>query len=143
MEAVQHGNTVKVHYTGKLSDGEVFDSSVNREPLEFKIGAGQLIPGFENGVMGMKTGESKTITLEPAQAYGDRHDNLVVEFAKADFPENIVPSVGLALQLSNPDGNTLNAVITEVGEDSVTIDANHPLAGKTLVFEIELLEIKT
>ena len=142
MKEARVGDLVSVHYTGKLVSGEVFDSSRNREPLEFKLGNRELITGFEAGVVGMKPGESKSLTLLPAEAFGDRREDLVVELPKDEFPQHIDPSVGLQLKLTNAGGTDLTVVITDVGNESVTLDGNHPMAGKTVVFDIELLEIK-
>ena len=141
MGQAQEGDTVKVHYTGKLDNGLVFDSSQDREPLEFKIGAGQVIPGFEKGIIGMEVGQSKTVKLPPEEAYGPQREELIAEVKKADIPENIKPSVGQRLSLRQPDGNTVNVTISDVNEESITLDANHSLAGKTLIFDIELVEI--
>jgi peptidylprolyl isomerase len=141
MGQAQEGDTVKVHYTGKLDNGMVFDSSQDREPLEFKIGAGQVIPGFEKGIIGMEVGQSKTVKLPPEEAYGPQREELIAEVKKADIPENIKPSVGQRLSLRQPDGNTVNVTISDVNEESITLDANHSLAGKTLIFDIELVEI--
>ena len=142
MKEARVGDLVSVHYTGKLVSGEVFDSSRNRDPLEFKLGNRELITGFEAGVVGMKPGESKSLTLLPAEAFGDRREDLVVELPKDEFPQHIDPSVGLQLKLTNAGGTDLTVVITDVGNESVTLDGNHPMAGKTVVFDIELLEIK-
>ncbi|MBD3381188.1 MAG: peptidylprolyl isomerase [candidate division Zixibacteria bacterium] len=141
MGQAQEGDTVKVHYTGKLDNGMVFDSSQDREPLEFKIGAGQVIPGFEKGIIGMEVGQSKTVKLPPEEAYGPQREELIAEVKKADIPENIKPSVGQRLSLRQPDGNTVNVTVSDVNEESITLDANHSLAGKTLIFDIELVEI--
>jgi len=141
MSQAKEGDKVKVHYTGKLEDGTVFDSSENRPPLEFEIGKGNVIPGFESGVVGMELNGKKTVTIEPDDAYGQRRDELTVEVTKADFPEDITPDVGQQLQIKRPDGNVIDVAITKVEGDKVTLDANHPLAGKTLVFDIELVEI--
>ncbi len=141
MKSAGDGNTVKVHYTGTLDNGNVFDSSREGEPLEFTIGSGQLIKGFEDTVMGMTAGDAKTVKIPAAEAYGDYKDELIITINKDQFPENISPDEGLQLDLKSPDGNVLNAVVTTVGEDSVTLDANHPLAGQDLTFNIELLEI--
>jgi FKBP-type peptidyl-prolyl cis-trans isomerase 2 len=122
--------------------GEVFDSSKDRDPLEFTLGNQELLAGFEEGVVGLKPGESKTVTLEPEEAFGDRQEDLVLEVAKNEFPQHINPTVGLQLRLTNSSGDALTAVITEVGKESVTVDGNHPMAGQTVVFDIELLEIK-
>ena len=136
------GDTVKVHYTGKLEDGTIFDSSRDREPFELTIGSGDAIPGFEKSIVGMAIGDTKTITIPPEEAYGPRRDNLVMTVSKDEFPPNITPSVGQQLQMKRANGNIVNVTITDVMQDSVTFDANHPLAGKTLIFEIELVEIK-
>jgi peptidylprolyl isomerase len=135
------GDKVKVHYTGKLKDGTVFDSSEGRPPLEFTLGQGKIIPGFEKGVMGMGPGDKKTITVPPGDGYGESRDELIVKVNKSHFPENIDPSVGKQLQVTQSDGNVVEVTVTEMEGDSVTLDANHPLAGKTLVFDVELVEI--
>ncbi len=135
------GNKVKVHYTGKFEDGQVFDSSKDREPLEFTIGEGQVIPGFEKEIRGMSEGDTKSITLQPEDAYGPRRDELMVDVKKSDFPENISPEVGQPLQMRRPDGQTVNVVVTNVQDETVTLDANHPLAGKVLIFDVELVEV--
>ncbi len=142
MKEAQVGDMVSVHYTGKLTSGEVFDSSKDRDPLEFTLGNQEMLAGFEEGVIGMKPGESKSVTLQPEQAFGDRREDLLLELPKKEFPQNITPSVGLQLKLSNASGANMTVVVTEVGEESVTLDGNHPLAGQTLVFDIELLEVK-
>jgi FKBP-type peptidyl-prolyl cis-trans isomerase 2 len=141
MAQAQEGDTVKVHYTGKLDNGMVFDSSKNRDPLEFKLGAGQVIKGFEKGVIGMQTGESKTIKLSPDEAYGAEREELIAEVKKDEIPDNINPSIGQRLSLRQPDGNAVNVTISDITEKTITLDANHPLAGKTLIFDIELVEI--
>ncbi len=141
MQSAQVGSTVKVHYTGKLDDGIVFDSSRERDPLDFTIGNGQLIGGFEEAVVGMSVGDMKTIIIPTAKAYGVHKSDLVVNINRAQFPDNIDPKEGLQLNLKSPDGAVLNAIITSVGEDSVTLDANHPLAGKDLTFDLELVEM--
>ncbi len=135
------GDTVKVHYTGKLTDGTIFDSSEDGEPLEFTLGQGQLIPGFEQGVIGMKAGESKTITIPPDQAYGERRDDMVMEIDRTELPAEIEPEVGMQLQSIQPDGSIMVVTIVEVSETKVKLDANHQLAGQTLVFDITLVEI--
>ena len=142
MREAQIGDLVSVHYTGKLKTGEVFDSSKDRDPLEFTLGNKELLTGFEDGVMGMKPGESKSVMLEPEDAFGDRREDLLLKLPKKEFPQNITPSIGLQLTLSNASGNKMTVVITEVGEKSVTLDGNHPLSGQTVVFDIKLLEIK-
>jgi len=141
MSQAKAGDKVKVHYTGKLEDGTVFDSSKDREPLEFNLGSGNVIPGFENGILGMAIGESRTITIAPDQAYGQTNPDLVATVERKQFPDNITPEVGLQLQMSQPTGQPLNVTITHIAGDSITLDANHPLAGKTLVFEVELVAV--
>jgi peptidylprolyl isomerase len=141
MSQAKAGDKVKVHYTGKLEDGTVFDSSKDREPLEFNLGGGNVIPGFENGILGMEVGESKTLTIAPDQAYGQPNPDLVATVERKQFPDNIKPEVGLQLQMSQPNGQPLNVTITNIKGDSITLDANHPLAGKTLVFDIELVAV--
>jgi peptidylprolyl isomerase len=139
----KNGDTVQVNYTGKLADGTVFDSSVGREPLEFTLGAGQMIPGFEKAVLGMKVGEKKTVTIPADEAYGPRRDDLVVKVPREKLPSGKTPEVGQQLEVRLPNGNTIIATITNVSDNNtVTIDANHPLAGKDLTFEIELVKIK-
>ncbi|MBD3219258.1 MAG: peptidylprolyl isomerase [candidate division Zixibacteria bacterium] len=141
MAKAKEGDKVKIHYTGKFEDGQVFDSSVDREPLEFTLGQGQVIPGFEKGVVGMEEGEKKEIKVSPEEGYGPRYDQNVIEVKKSVFPEDITPEVGRQLQVQAPDGNKMNVVITEVQDETVTLDANHPLAGKELLFDVQLVEI--
>ena len=141
MSQVKSGDKIKVHYTGKLEDGEVFDSSREREPLEFTVGAGNVIPGFDTGVIGMAAGDQKTVTIEAEQAYGMRRDELMLEVKKDVFPDNITPEVGQQLKMDQPDGQAVDVVVSEMKGEMVTLDANHPLAGKTLIFEIELVTI--
>jgi peptidylprolyl isomerase len=142
MGQAKEGDTVKVHYTGKLDDGTVFDSSAEREPLEFTIGEGMVIPGFEEAVVGMNPGESKTATIVSDEAYGDHRPDMVIEVTRSQFPANIEPVVGQQLQLRQSDGQTFVVRVIEVDEDSVILDANHPLAGEDLTFDIQLVEIK-
>ena len=137
----QGGNTVQVNYTGKLEDGTVFDSSEGKSPLEFKLGEGRIIPGFENAVLGMKVGEKKTINISADDAYGPYRPELSIEVPRAQLPSGSVPEVGQMLQSQLEDGTVMVVQITKVSEISVTVDANHPLAGKTLIFDIELLKI--
>jgi peptidylprolyl isomerase len=141
MVQAKHGDTVKVHYTGKLEDGMVFDSSLEREPVEFTIGERHLIAGFENAVVGMEAGESKTIEILSEQAYGPYREDRVVVIERDEFPKHIVPRAGQRLQIRQPNGPTFDVMVTAVSELSVTLDANHPLAGRDLTFEIQLVEI--
>jgi peptidylprolyl isomerase len=138
----KNGDTVQVNYTGKLADGTVFDSSVGREPLEFTLGADQVIPGFEKAVFGMKVGEKKTVTIPVDEAYGPRLDDLVGELPREKLPSDLTPEVGQQLVMTRPDGGKVIVTITGVSDNTVMIDANHPLAGKDLTFEIELVKIK-
>lgn len=135
------GDTVKVHYKGTLEDGSVFDTSRGRDPLEFTLGGGNMIAGFDKAVNGMQVGEIKTVTIPPDEAYGPHRDDLVQVIEREQLPENLVPEVGQQLQTQQPDGRIITAIVTDVSETSITVDANHPLAGKELTFEIELVEI--
>jgi len=135
------GNTVKIHYTGTLEDGNQFDSSRGREPLEFTLGSGQVIPGFDQAVTGMSVGESKNVSIAPEDAYGPRDERAVQEVPKSALPEDLVPVEGMTLQAQNQDQRPIQLTVVAVDEDSITVDANHPLAGKTLNFEISLVEI--
>jgi peptidylprolyl isomerase len=141
MGTARQGDIVKVHYTGRLPDGTQFDSSANEEPLEFQLGEGEVIPGFEQAVLGMNPGESKTTTISAEEAYGAYDEDLVMEVGRDEFPQNIEPKVGQRLQLRQEGGEPFGVVVTEVGSDTVTLDANHPLAGQALTFEIELVEV--
>ncbi len=141
MAQAKEGDTVRIHYTGRLKDGKVFDSSVDREPLEFTIGEGKIIPGVEQGVIGMAPGESKTVNVLPDQAYGPHRPELVATIEKNEFPENVILQEGKILQFSQPTGQIFRARIVKVTDVDVTLDANHPLAGEDLIFEIELVEI--
>jgi peptidylprolyl isomerase len=137
----EEGDTVQVHYTGTLEDGTVFDTSVGREPLQFTLGAGQMIPGFEQGILGMKLGESKTITIPPEQAYGPYYDDRVWVVDRAQLPPGLEPEVGQQLQTTGAQGQPIRVTVTDVSETTITVDANHQLAGKTLTFEIQLVAI--
>lgn len=134
-------NTVQVHYTGKLDDGTVFDSSAGRDPLEFRIGDGVVIPGFEQGVLGMQVGEKKIVHIPAASAYGARREELCAVLKREQFPADIIPEIGLQLTVPQPDGGVALITITDMTPETVTIDANHHLAGKDLTFEIELVAI--
>jgi peptidylprolyl isomerase len=142
MGQAKHGDTVKVHYTGKLEDGTVFDSSADRDPLEFTIGAGNIIPGFEKAVVGMNPGDSKTEVIPTEQAYGPYMEEMVVTIDRQQMPAEIAPEVGQQLQIQQPDGQVLPVIITDVSDGTVTLDANHPLAGENLTFDIRLVEIE-
>ena len=142
MTQAKPGDKVKVHYTGKLADGTQFDSSVNQEPLEFTLGAGEVIPGFEEAVVGMNPGDTKTATIAADDAYGDYDEELVMEVERGQFPPEITPEIGQRLQLHEADGETFGAVVTAFDDETVTLDANHPLAGQDLTFEIKLLEVQ-
>ncbi|WP_369328342.1 FKBP-type peptidyl-prolyl cis-trans isomerase [Danxiaibacter flavus] len=141
MQQVKQGDKVRVHYHGKLTDGTTFDSSEGREPLEFEVGSGMVIPGFDNGVLGMSVGDKRTVEIPAEEAYGPRNDQYITEFPKDRFPEDMTPEVGMQLAMSDGQGQQIPVVITEVLEDVVVLDANHPLAGEDLVFDIELVEI--
>ncbi len=142
MQQVKSGDTVKVHYHGKLNDGTTFDSSEGREPLEFEVGSGSVIAGFDTGVQGMAVGEKKTVSIPADDAYGQKQEDLLMEFPLDRFPPEMKPEIGMQLNMSNGAGQNFPVVIKEVREDSVLLDANHPLAGEELTFDLELVEIK-
>lgn len=141
MSQAKAGDTVRVHYTGKLDDNTEFDSSAGRDPLEFPLGSGRVIPGFEKAVEGMKVGESKSVRIPAEEAYGPRQEQLIQDVPKTALPDDIKPSVGMPLQAQGPDGQVMKLVVTAVAEQSFTVDGNHPLAGQALNFNIELVEI--
>ena len=141
MKQVKEGDLVKVHYTGKLVNGEQFDSSVGREPLEFTVGAGQMIKGFDDAMPGMNLGEKKTINIAPEDAYGNRSEEAIIEFPKENVPTDMVLEPGMPLTLSNQAGQPVPVIVVEVKEDIIILDANHFLAGQELIFDIELVEI--
>ena len=136
---ITKGNTVDVHYTGKLTTGEVFDSSEGREPLKFQVGSGQIIPGFEEGLMGKKVGDKITVNIQPENAYGQVREDLFVKVPLDKMPGEV--QVGQSLQAVGDDNRPVQVIIKEVNEDHVVIDGNHPLAGKELVFDIEVVSI--
>jgi len=141
MQQAKKGDKVKVHYHGKLTNGETFDSSAGREPLEFEIGAGSVIKGFDEGVNGMKVGEKRTINIPVDEAYGQRSEDMLIEFPKDRFPKDMEIKEGMQLMMSNGTGQNIPVIVTEVKDDAVILDANHPLAGEDLIFDIELVEI--
>ena len=141
MQQVKSGDTVKVHYHGKLTDGTTFDSSAGREPLEFEVGSGMVIKGFDDGVTGMKIGDKKTINIPVDEAYGPKQEEMLVEFPIDQFPPDLKPEVGMPLTMTTSQGQPVQVIIAEIKEDSVILDANHPLAGEDLVFDLELVEI--
>lgn len=141
MAAVKQGDTVTVNYTGKLDTGVVFDSSYGRSPIKVTLGQGKLIAGFEKAVIGMNTGEKKTVVIPSAEAYGSRHDQAVVEIERKNLPEGFDAQVGQRLELTQEDNTNVLVTVTAVTERSITVDANHPLAGKDLTFEIEVVKI--
>jgi peptidylprolyl isomerase len=141
MNQASSGDTVRVHYTGTLDDGTEFDSSRGREPLEFTIGGGQVISGFDQAVDGMSIGDSQSIRIPAEEAYGPRHEQLVQEVPNSALPEDLTPELGMQLQARGQDGNAMALTVTAVGEESITVDGNHSLAGEALTFELELVEI--
>jgi peptidylprolyl isomerase len=139
-EPIKKGDTIKVNYTGRFENGDVFDSSEGHEPLKFTVGSGQLIRGFEEAVIGMSVGETQTVTIEPEKGYGVRNDELIVDLPKTAVPEEMAIEPGMHVELMDQDGNPVPAQIAEILDDVVKMDINHPLAGKNLVFDIELVE---
>lgn len=141
MQLVKNGDVVRVHYHGKLTDGTTFDSSEGRDPLEFTVGNGQVIKGFDDALLDMKIGDKKSVNIPVDQAYGERNNDMMMEYPKAEFPEDMNPQPGMEIHMSDNMGNVFPVVIAEVKEDMVVLDANHPLAGKDLIFDIELVSI--
>jgi len=141
MTAAKSGDTVRIHYTGTLSDGSVFDSSEGRDPLEFTLGSGQVIPGFDTGVTGMMVGEKKTIEIPSDEAYGPVHDEARQDVPRAQIPAEIPLEVGIQLQMQSPTGQVVPVTVVAITDEAVTLDANHPLAGKDLTFALELVSI--
>ena len=141
MQQAKNGDTVKVHYHGRLVDGTTFDSSKGREPLEFEVGSGMVIKGFDDGVQGMAVGDKKTIQIPVDEAYGPKDPTMLVEFPRDQFPEELKPEAGMQLNMSNSAGQVIPVMVTEVKDDTVILDANHPLAGQELIFDIELVDI--
>jgi FKBP-type peptidyl-prolyl cis-trans isomerase 2 len=141
MAQAKSGDTVQVHYTGKLKDGTVFDSSVNREPLEFTMGKGMMIPGFEAAVHGMEVGDSKVATIPVEEAYGPASEDMLVQVERKDIPQDIELQPGLQLTMHQQNGQPIPVIVKEITDTTVTLDANHPLAGEDLIFEISLVNI--
>lgn len=141
MQQVKSGDKVKVHYHGKLTNGETFDTSNGREPLEFEVGSGMVIKGFDDGVTGMAVGDKKTIHIPFLEAYGPSNPEMVIDMPKDRFPEDMQLEIGMPLMMTSGDGQNFQVTVTEIKEDAVMLDANHPLAGKDLVFDLELVEI--
>ena len=141
MSIAKTGDTVRVHYHGRLTSGETFDSSAERDPLEFELGSGQVIAGFDDGVTGMSIGEKKTIEIPFAEAYGPRNESMIIDMPKERFPADMQIEVGMPLMMSDGQGQNLQVAVTDIQESTVTLDANHPLAGKDLIFDLELVEI--
>lgn len=141
MIQVKSGDTVQVHYKGTLKDGTLFDSSEGRDPLQFEVGKGMVIKGFDDALLGMSIGDKKTVDIPVEQAYGQANPEMVMEFSKSDFPADMTPEAGMQIHLSDNMGNNFPALIKEVKDETVVIDANHALAGKDLIFEIELVAI--
>jgi FKBP-type peptidyl-prolyl cis-trans isomerase 2 len=139
MRQATTGDTVHVHYTGTLDDGSVFDSSADRAPLEVTIGSGQVIPGFEEALMGMTEGATKSVTLEPENAYGPHNPQMIHSVERARMPDEITLEIGIALQAEDGDGNQIQFTVIELDDENVTLDANHPLAGKALTFQVEIV----
>ena len=142
MPEVKQGDTVKVHYHGKLTDGTTFDSSEGRQPLEFEVGSGMVIKGFDEGVKGMNVGDKRTISIPADDAYGQKQEEMIIPFERKNFPPDIEPEIGMTLNMHSEDGNELPVIITGVNEETITLDANHPLAGQDLIFDIELVDVK-
>ena len=142
MTTVQNGNRVRVHYTGRLDDGEVFDTSDGGTPLAFTVGSGQVITGFENGVIGMAVGDTKTVHIPCADAYGEHQDDGVMEVPRDEFPPDMPLEIGSRVQGQQQSGEVVSFTIVAVGSDAVTLDANHPLAGKDLTFDLTLVSIE-
>ena len=141
MQKVKSGDKVKVHYHGRLNNGETFDKSEGREPLEFEVGSGMVIKGFDDGVTGMSVGEKKTITIPFNEAYGPKNPEMIIDMPRNRFPKDMELEVGMALAMSDGQGQQFEVVVTQLKEDSVVLDANHPLAGKDLIFDLEIVEI--
>jgi len=143
MVQAKSGDTVRIHYSGFLMDGTIFDSSLEGEPFEFTLGDGSVIPGFDAGLLGMTEGDEKTLAIPPESAYGARDEGLVAEIERTQIPPDIDPQVGAILQITSQEGDASNVIITQVTDNAITLDGNHPLAGQELIFEVRLLEVVT
>jgi len=141
MQQVKKGDKVKVHYHGKLTSGETFDKSEGREPLEFEVGSGSVIVGFDEGVTGMAVGEKKTITIPADEAYGPINPDMLIEMPKDRFPQDMEVEIGMPIGMSDPEGQQFQVIVKEIKEEIVILDANHPLAGQDLVFDFEVVDI--
>jgi peptidylprolyl isomerase len=141
-EMAQAGDTVKVHYTGTLEDGSIFDSSSGKDPLEFTLGEGNVIAGFDAAVTGMKVGETKTVTIPSSEAYGMRDANRIIEIPRSNIPQEIQLELGMQLQMQDTEGQVFIVTVVDIRRETIVVDANHPLVGKDLTFEITLVEIK-
>ena len=141
MQQVKNGDKVKVHYHGKLTSGETFDSSEGRQPLEFEVGSGMVIKGFDDGVMGMKVGDKKTINIPAELAYGSKNPEMIIDFPKSQFPDGMAVEIGMPLMMSSASGQQIPVTVVDVKEEAVVLDANHHLAGEELIFDLELVEI--
>ncbi len=141
MSQAKQGDTVKVHYTGKLEDGTVFDTSRSRHPLQFKLGNGQVIEGFEQAIAGMNVGESKTTTIPMEKAYGPRRNDMIVTVKRDQFPPDVKPDVGQRLEITQENNQDILVTVTDITDSTITLDANHPLAGRSLTFDLELVGI--
>jgi peptidylprolyl isomerase len=139
--AVQSGDTIKIHYSGRLTDGTLFDSSSGRSPLEFTVGSGSVIKGFDEGVQGMTVGEKKTIEIPFLEAYGPEDPSMIIEFPAERLPEDMKPEIGMQLTMNNAEGQQFPVVISGITNENIILNANHPLAGKDLIFDLELVEI--
>lgn len=141
MQQAKSGDKVKVHYHGRLTNGETFDSSEGRQPLEFEVGSGTVIKGFDDGVTGMKVGDKKTINIPAESAYGEKNPDMLIEYPRSQFPEHIELQLGTDLMMSSASGQQFQVKIADIKDDVVVLDANHPLAGEELIFDLELVEI--
>ena len=141
MAQAKDGDTIRFHYSGTFEDGTEFDSSRGDDPLEATLGSGQLIPGLEKGLLGMAVGDKETITIAPDEGYGSFREELILKINRDEFPKDVTPKVGQQLRLQKPGNPPFTVLIMEVNDDSIVLDANHPLAGKTLLFSVELMEI--